>query len=376
MKIKAIFHNVALFALALVIAGCREEDQYQLRFSHYLHVTENEMSCDECHGEPGQPDFNMITHETCLDCHDEPEAEEISIDTCGICHQKKQIAIYEAASILAEDSHTEASVTADQELIQLMAGAEEEPAVVAEEPTMGNEAEPVEVAKTETVEVAEEQAVAPPKSVFVHTEALSGKCMDCHNYIMDEELETVPVLSRSDILSIREDAHGSGQACLTCHVDMDRAQEPASHDVAWLKRHGQFGMQDEASCSVCHTEDSCRECHSVMQPINHNTLFRTRTHGVLAAWDRASCQVCHEEDSCTSCHAQTPPRSHRGRWAASGKYPTHCISCHTDATAGEGCVVCHEEGNNVLLHEKYWTPVHDLLGDTANCYQCHKFGKF
>jgi len=153
---------------------------------------------------------------------------------------------------------------------------------------------------------------------------------------------------------------------------MDRAREPASHDVAWLKRHGQFGMQDEASCSVCHSEDSCKECHSVMQPSNHNNIWRLRSHGAVAAWNRASCQVCHEEDSCTSCHATTRPRSHTGRWAAPGKYPTHCIGCHTDTSPGEGCKVCHEEVNLLPLHERFWPGSHDQVPvEQIGCYECH-----
>lgn len=349
MKIKPIIHNAALLALALMISGCEEEEQYQLRFSHYLHVTENGMGCDECHGEPGQPSFNAITHDTCLDCHDEPAAEEISIDTCGICHQEKQVSLYEAA---AKKTETDASHGED------VAAPEVEEAAVSE---------------NEEFAMPETDAPQPDsgRHVFVHTEALSGKCADCHDALLDEELETVPVLRRDDIVAIRNKAHMSGQECATCHVDMDPGIPPASHDLAWTKRHGQFWMQDEAACSVCHTQDTCADCHSVMQPVSHNNLFRTRTHGVLAAWDRASCQVCHEEDSCVACHSQTPPRSHRGRWAAGGKYPSHCISCHTDATPGEGCVVCHEEGNNVLLHESFWPDSHNLLGDTANCYQCH-----
>jgi len=371
LKTYCIIQSVAVAVFLVLLVGCKEEEKYQLRFSHYLHVTENEMGCDECHGEPGQPDFSTITHQTCLDCHDEPEAEEISVDTCGICHQEKQIALFEAGSILVEDVQTEAAVTADDELLELMSGTEEESAMVAEEPAMVQEEEPVETAKEEPAEVVD-QAVIPPQSVFVHTEALAGKCMDCHDYLLDEELETVPVLERDDIVDIRNKAHLSGLECATCHADMDPAIPPASHDLAWTKRHGQFWMQDEASCTVCHTENSCSDCHSVMQPASHNNLFRTRTHGVMAAWDRASCQVCHVEDSCSSCHANTRPRSHNARWAASGRNPGHCIGCHTEASPGEGCVVCHEAGNDLLLHERFWPTSHDQNPVVQiGCYQCH-----
>lgn len=324
MKTHGIIQGATVAAFLVLLAGCKEEEKYQLRFSHYLHVTENEMACDECHGEPGQPSFNAISHDTCIDCHEEPEAEEITTETCGLCHQEKQLALF------------------------LLPELEEE-------------------------ETADEVEDTPSRNVFVHTAALANQCTDCHEGLLDEELETVPMLRRSDILSIREASHGSGQACLTCHVDMDRAQEPATHDVAWMKRHGQFGIQDDASCSVCHSEDSCRECHSVMQPVNHNNIWRMRTHGVVAAWNRASCIVCHEEDSCNSCHAENRPRSHNARWAASGMRPTHCIGCHNTSTPGDGCVTCHEGGNDVMLHERYWggAPINHNQPGIENCYGCH-----
>lgn len=291
----------------LVVTGC-EEEEYSLKFSHALHVTENEMACDECHGELGSS-FKALSHETCIDCHDEPEEKEIKESTCGYCHVGKLGEILRESKVEPE---------------------------------------------------------APLKAVFVHTDALAGKCMECHGELMGEDLTFVPKLKRKDIVRIRDDAHASGKACTVCHVDMAVDQAPQDHYQLWLKRHGAFGMQTDASCSVCHSEDSCQECHSVMQPVSHNNQFRQRTHGVIAGWDRNTCMVCHEEDSCQSCHAQASPRSHRARWSEN-----HCYGCHTSATAGEGCVVCHEDGNNVLLHQSFWPPVHDRFGDQANCYDCH-----
>ena len=318
-KNRTILNLLAGMAL-LLAAGC-DEEEYQLKFSHHLHVTGNEMGCDECHGEPGA-EFNVISHETCTDCHDEPEAEEIGPETCGYCHQEKQVELYQAAAQLTEE------MTADS----------------AE---------------------AEEQAAASA-SLFLHTEALAGKCTDCHNYLLDEELVHVPELTRSEIVAIRNKAHMSGDACTACHIGMDRDTQPVSHDQAWMKRHGMHGVLDEASCSVCHSEDSCTECHSVMQPASHNNLFRLQTHGALARWNRDGCQVCHEEDSCRSCHEESRPRSHNARWEEN-----HCYGCHIAAPQGEGCVVCHEEGNSVLTHQRFWPPVHDRFGDLANCFTCH-----
>jgi hypothetical protein len=313
--IKTMSSSLAAGALLLLLVAC-DEDKYTLKFSHHLHVTENEMSCDECHGELGQPFFTALSHETCNDCHDEPDSKEIKPSTCGMCHEGK--------------------------LGDVLRDAKAEPKPVR-------------------------------KSVFMHTEALTGKCADCHGSIMDEQMKSVVRLKRSDVLAIREEAHASAQDCMACHVDMARDQAPPDHDQAWMKRHGQFGMLDSDSCSVCHTEDSCIECHSVMQPSSHNNMFRQRTHGVVAAWDRNSCMTCHEVDSCTTCHANTRPRSHNARWGAPGYKPTHCIGCHDTSTAGDGCVTCHEGGNDVMLHERYWGGAsfdHSKLTGQS-CYICH-----
>lgn len=343
MKMNRIL--ISLFTgSVLLLTGC-DEEEYQLKFSHYLHVTENEMDCGECHGEAGEASFNAITHETCIDCHDEVEAEEVRMDTCGYCHDKK-----------------------------LLPKLDEWQAETGQQ-----------------------------RNIFVHTDALAGRCQECHEAILDENLTVAPKLQRDEIVQIRDEAHASGEDCQTCHVDMDRYIEPASHDLAWTKRHGQLGIQTDAACSVCHSEDSCRECHSVMQPVSHNNLWRLRTHGIEAAWDRASCMVCHEEDSCTSCHSQVKPRSHgnplwderHGTWEPGRcmvcHEPDYCNSCHATTpprshmanwddrhctqchiTDGESCVVCHEGGNNKAeLHEDDWPSFHDGFNNQTDCLQCH-----
>jgi len=317
VRTKGAIQSILLGAALLLVAGCDEEEKYALRFSHDLHVTENGMECSDCHGEVGTDSFRRPTHETCSDCHDEVSSEEVGPDTCGICHREQQLPMLQA-----------------------------EPASAPAE-------------------------AQPP--VFVHSESLAGKCQECHASIMDKELEHVPSLQRSEVLAIRGKAHASGEACSTCHVGIERDVRPGNHNMAWTKRHGMFGTQPDASCTVCHSGESCAECHSVMQPATHNNLWRLHSHGAVAAWDRAACMVCHLEDSCTSCHAQTRPRSHTARWAAPGFKPTHCIGCHNTSSPGDGCATCHEGGNDVLLHEKYWggAPVNHNQPGIENCYLCH-----
>ena len=167
----------ALLPLPVLLAGC-DKDRYGLIFSHQLHVEENEMDCDECHGEVSEAGFSVITHETCSDCHDEPEAEEISRKTCGLCHR-------------------------EENLEELEAG---DPGV-------------------------------PRTGPFVHTEALEGKCGECHGTIMAEDLDRVPRMRPRDVLRIREQSHAQGMDCNLCHVGMDPEVPPADHDRDWMRRH-------------------------------------------------------------------------------------------------------------------------------------------
>lgn len=303
----------------LLLSGCKEED-YRLVFSHNLHVEENGMDCDECHGGFSPEGFTRVSHATCADCHEEVESEDISKKTCGICHVQKT----------------------REEFDQL-----------AREPRSG------------------------PRGVFVHTEALAGQCADCHGGILNEDLTSVPKLDRQDVLAIRNRSHAREQDCSQCHVDMDMDTPPQNHELDWQQRHGFFASQEDAACSVCHTENSCQECHSVTQPRSHNNLWRRKTHGVEAMWGRESCTLCHEPESCDSCHQEVKPMSHTAAWK-----DTHCVNCHTSPSSGEGCVVCHQDGvidshpnpHPAGFRSRHCDNCHPGTPQAESCAICHEGG--
>ena len=301
--------SVATVAGLLLLCGC-DEDEHRLKFSHFIHVEDNGMECAECHGEAVDGRFPPITHAACTDCHEEAGSEAITAETCGYCH------------------------------------AGSKPADLVKRPA---------------------QDELQGQSVFVHTAALAEACRDCHSPLLDKELSAVPAMSLDERLRTREMAHGSEMECAACHVDLSRDQEPDSHDALWIRQHGAFGGQDEAVCSVCHTEDSCRECHSVMQPASHDNRWRLDAHGAFAEWNREGCMVCHEEDACSSCHSQVKPRSHTFLWIdAHGNGDSgRCMVCHEP----EGCNACHAE-TAPSSHNGSWEESHGL-GELDSCIVCH-----
>ncbi|NNJ70800.1 MAG: hypothetical protein HKP10_05870 [Kiritimatiellales bacterium] len=309
MKVDRFIISMSAVAFLLLLCGC-EEDDHRLKFSHFIHVEDNGMECADCHGGAVDGHFLPITHETCSDCHEEAESETIATETCGYCH------------------------------------AESKPADLMRRPV-------------------ESEVKAP--GVFVHSAALAESCRDCHGTLMAEKFSVVPDMNQYERLRIREAAHGTGMDCAVCHADLSRDEEPDSHGALWIRQHAMPGGQDEAVCSICHTEDSCRACHSVMQPASHNNRWRLDTHGAFADWNREGCMVCHEEDSCSSCHSQVKPRSHTVLWiethglGESGR----CMVCHEP----EGCNACHSE-QAPSSHNGSWEATHGL-GDLDSCYVCH-----
>lgn len=295
---------------ALVVAsGCDKDKKPKLVFSHPLHVQDNGMACGDCHGKLQDGRFALAKHEACKDCHgDWIDTKEIKETTCGKCHKVKAL--------------------------QPDLNALEQPS-----------------ASTSSNQVAR---------VFRHSEGLTNRCVVCHAALMDKKQVTVPMLTRADKLAIRDSAHRSGESCAVCHQDMDTRTPPPSHRMDWTHRHGAYGRQPDAVCSVCHSATSCRECHQVTEPASHNNLWRLQTHGINAAWDRTRCLVCHQEEFCTACHAETAPQSHSAGWR-----DRHCFQCHTSKERGTGCALCHE--GTIETHPN----PHPAGWRSSHCTSCH-----
>lgn len=305
MNITRLLLILSLFVLSLT-QGCKEKDQSLLLFSHYQHVTDMELACDSCHAqEKGR--LTLPDHQNCSECHSELiEADEISIDTCGVCHKEP-----------------------DLEQIG-------------------------EMGPTDRVS----------REVFFHSEALENYCNECHGDMLLEDADG-RLMTRDDVIRIREQSHETGRPCSQCHTDLTRESMPENHQVNWKKSHGLFAADEEFTCSVCHEENTCKECHMSEEPDSHNTLWVLQTHGIEGSWNRQSCRVCHQDDFCAGCHRETKPRSHTSGWAN-----MHCLNCHASS-----CKVCHTGG--IAAHTGTPVPSEAFHVPTANCLlSCHEPGGF
>ncbi|MAG92405.1 MAG: hypothetical protein CMJ48_01455 [Planctomycetaceae bacterium] len=112
-----------------------------------------------------------------------------------------------------------------------------------------------------------------------------GRCKDCHRPLKDGE--TI----------------GVGKA----------GERPSSHkEEHWREFHGRATGSSESRCYVCHSSNTCRDCHD-HPPTTHTKEFKRPSgdgvdaarHTLLGRMRPSSCLVCHGSfvTMCTKCHA-------------------------------------------------------------------------
>jgi hypothetical protein len=210
-----------------------------------------------------------------------------------------------------------------------------------------------------------------------HAETERFDCTVCHADVATQDsVPLEPLMVKAQCMDCHEQ-RGLGTACADCHRSIDRTWLPPTHGPQWLRLHGSrvqgahAHTTDRASvdrCSLCHVDGmSCLSCHQQMAPRDHDQSFRLRTHGLMASLDRTRCFVCHTRDSCQQCHENTRPLSHRGGFGS--PLQRHCTNCHLPL-AETGCAVCHEDAVGHSLAPGL-PPGHV---PSMNCRACHGNG--
>ena len=285
-------------------------------FPHRVHVVDNQLACDFCHPgarvaeDPGTP-----PPELCAPCHDQFDAQKPPERRVGAFFDERS-----RYRKLAESGRT-------------------------------------------------------PDVRFSHAQHVRGARLDCEACHADvarqEEVPLRPLVVKAECMACHAE-YGMANACAECHRDIDRNWLPPSHAGGWLRAHGDVVLLGSGAsadqCSLCHQDATgCLACHQQMAPADHDQTCRGRTRGMRASVDRARCAVCHTQDSCEQCHQVTRPRSHRGGFGAPQN--RHCGSCHFPL-ADSGCTICHPGA-----------PSHDLAAPlpadhspAMNCRLCHGNG--
>ena len=268
-----------------------EKVNNELKFSHQLHVVENEIDCATCHqavetSTTGKDNL-FPTMETCSDCHD-IESEE----NCQMCHTEVEnprevFRIEQYSPLFSHQKHLAAGL----ECSSCHAGIEK---------------------KSDT-----QRYILPTQT----------QCMDCH--------QTKNVSNQ----------------CQTCHLPGERLK-PVNHTPNFLHTHGDLAratkqtVQPQKDCQTCHQNNFCQKCHEgdnldrMSHPLNYQF-----THALDALGKERECAACHTERAfCIDCHRDNlvMPHNHTAGWTNQipGDGGRHRLEAQRDL---ESCMACHEQ---------------------------------
>jgi c(7)-type cytochrome triheme protein len=347
------------------------DDSKQLKFSHKLHIDGAGVACETCH--PAATTSKSVNdnlrsvHENCTSCHEEQVNNQ-----CDFCHK-------------------------DPENIQ---------------------------------------AAAPHirELVFSHEKHLKAKgvqCTTCHAGLAEADYagpENMPTMAAC--ATCHNDKKASN-ACTLCHTQVTGLIPPDHLEAGFKKDHKNLTRLGamETSCSTCHTQDFCGECHSPDQVMQfgsgalmsepsprvfpgtsasqmklqraHDLNYRY-THGIDAKGKTTECYTCHSaQEFCGECHETgdnitshaIKPASHLGVGfttlgvgSGGGRHAElarrdieSCVSCHDTQGNDPTCVTCHADADGIRGTDPRTHPSGYMKGEHgswhenagAPCYNCH-----
>jgi hypothetical protein len=293
-----------------MLIGCDEKAGIK-NFPHNVHI-EQEIACDTCH----ELEANQVTRptfETCVACHD---VEDDIFANCNQCHEQHNVKV------------TEESIINHSKLL-----------------------------KSHLPDGWDDVQFAHSK----HIENEQETCMGCHSHIKTSDRSSVKNLPTMEEAMAFNDKHGISNDCRVCHTRVTIVTEPASHNSAWLRKHGKMEpFMDKDRCLLCHQEETCTTCHRTELPRSHTNQWRKRTHGIQASFDRSSCLTCHRSDACASCHQTLSPHIPPAGY-------------HTPAS---NCYACHAPvgGSRQAAPFVKLMPHRMMMGSPpGKCLSCHSF---
>lgn len=242
-----------------------------------------------------------------------------------------------------------------------------------------------------------------------HIKRAKDDCSVCHKALP----ELAPVASLVPAMDTCTSCHNHKAdfdegRCQPCHVDLTRYPlRPVaqfSHGGDFVRRHGRVASASADSCTKCHDQTFCADCHArntgapverkfsdnVSAGFVHRGDFVGR-HAVEARADQAMCRRCHGESYCTDCHrsqnlvpdAKDPRSPHPPLFSQPNSPNSHaliarrdiasCASCH-DQGAQSNCVGCHKVGGiGGNPHPAGWNRRHEKDdADEPVCRVCHQ----
>ena len=225
----------------------------------------------------------------------------------------------------------------------------------------------------------------PFRFTFSHADHLprvNGDCKRCHPTPPEsgDAAAKAPPMSACTGCHTHQQDYLTAQ-CTPCHLDLKgfKPETAFKHEGDWLRSHGGLARPSAETCTACHDQTYCAECHSPQTAAGRpSMIFPERVdrafihrgdyvsrHMVDATANPASCQRCHGTPFCASCHELRGVRDLAGIGSMGESSPHR----HPDWASGIGSVNFHGRAaqRNILA----CAGCHDNGAD-AICATCHR----
>ncbi len=389
----------------------REARPSNLRFDHRRHFadapdsTADAASCQGCHASAAGAGFMAVSRarpESCISCHAHRADEHLAqSNRCATCHRPLVEAVRLAADVIARfpkpPSH-------DSVFTYAHARNAEEPgrcqvchsrescstchvnaAQVGPIQELGRDARVERLVHGRAVTYR--APVSHAAAGFTRSHGLQARrgavtCANCHARESCQVCHTgAPMVPVVGSLPSRRPNGAPG-------VDLS-ALRPPGHLVGFRDNHRVVAAGGDASCSRCHRQTFCADCHdAARRPVFHAANFVAR-HAPAALGATNECASCHQvQVFCRDCHRQAgagaaAPGGPAGRFhnaqanwtfghsGAARRSLEACATCHQQ----NFCLRCHSasSGWKVNPHGPGFDP--DIGNrNAAMCRVCHVTG--
>jgi len=271
-----------------------------LGFDH----THHDFGCSFCHLPSGEEDLTQLSFpvpETCLGCH-APEVENhLQAEQCDFCHVPVVDALLEQSRI-------------------------------SEFPMPGfHEARDFSVSHG---------VLAAERAMNCATCHDRTSCTTCHGGVthLPAAILEIPNPRPDGPVGVQISREGSSgfhppnfafthsasastgqQSCTTCHAEStcvechDGLGSPSFHPLNFMASHGPEAYGRVSDCTSCHNSEAfCRECHlgsgiqgqgDMVAPFHDGQALWILSHPQAARQDLESCVSCHQQNDCLRCHS-------------------------------------------------------------------------
>jgi hypothetical protein len=125
------------------------------------------------------------------------------------------------------------------------------------------------------------------------------------------------------------------------------------HPPGYSVSHSASASGREMSCTTCHAENTCAECHDGLGSPPFHPLNFMASHGPQAYGRISDCRSCHNSEGfCRECHLESGIRGPDGMVAPFHDGQPLWILSHPQAARQdlESCVSCHQQRDCLRCH--------------------------